>query len=216
MIVESELGEYVSLESHSNESMDLFPNQSLPYFFNGISNMTLKNYTKAIQSLNDGLEFVIENNPLLTQFYSNLGEAYNYSKAYEKSDKAFEDALKVEPDNSSILNNYAYYLSLRKDKLEKAEKFSRRSNELSPNNRSYIDTYGWILYQLGKYKDAEIWLAKASNMGNKNAVIVEHYGDVLYKLDKKEEALSKWKEAQIAGQGTEFLEKKIAEKKLND
>jgi predicted negative regulator of RcsB-dependent stress response len=53
-------------------------------------------------------------------------------------------------------------------------------------------------------------------MGNKNAVIVEHYGDVLYKLDKKEEALSKWKEAQIAGQGTEFLEKKIAEKKLND
>ena len=53
-------------------------------------------------------------------------------------------------------------------------------------------------------------------MGNKNAVIVEHYGDVLYKLDKKEEALSKWKEAQTAGQGTEFLEKKIAEKKLND
>ena len=216
MIVESELGEYVSLESHSNESMDLFPNQSLPYFFNGISNMTLKNYTKAIQSLNDGLDFVIENNPLLTQFYSNLGEAYNYTKAYEKSDKAFEDALKVEPDNSSILNNYAYYLSLRKDKLEKAEKFSRRSNELSPNNRSYIDTYGWILYQLAKYKDAEIWLAKASNMGSKNAVILEHYGDVLYKLDKKEEALSIWKEAKNAGPGTEFLEKKIAEKKLND
>ncbi len=216
MIVESELGEYIALEAHSTESIDLFPNQSLPYFFNGISNITLKNYTKAIASLNDGLEFVIENNPLLLQFYSNLGEAYNYIKEFEKSDKAFEDALKVDPDNSSILNNYAYYLSLRKDKLEKAEKFSKRSNELSPNNRSYIDTYGWILYQLGKYKDAEIWLARASKMGNKSAVLLEHYGDVLYKLNKTEEAVNIWKEAKIAGQGSEFLDKKIAEKTLND
>ncbi len=216
MIVESELGEYIALEAHSNESMELFPNQSLPYFFNGISNITLKNYTKAIASLNDGLEFVIENNPLLLQFYSNLGEAYNYNKEFEKSDKAFEDALKVDPDNSSILNNYAYYLSLRKDKLEKAEKFSKRSNELSPNNRSYIDTYGWILYQLEKYKEAEIWLSRAAKMGNKSAVLLEHYGDVLYKLDKKEEAVTIWKEAKMAGQGSEFLEKKIAEKKLND
>lgn len=216
MIIESELGEYTSLEAHSTEAMDLFPNQSLPYFFNGISNITLKNYTKAVQSLNDGLEFVYENNPLLIQFYSNLGEAYNYLKEYEKSDKAFDDALKVNPDDASILNNYAYYLSLRKDKLEKAEKFSKRSNEIAPNNRSYIDTYGWILYQLGKYKEAEVWLSRAAKMGNKNAVLLEHFGDVLYKLDKKEEAVSIWKEAKTAGQGSEFLDKKIADKKLND
>ncbi len=216
MIIESELGEYVSLEAHSFEAMDLFPNQSLPYFFNGISNITLKNYKKAVESLNDGLEFVYENNPLLIQFYSNLGEAYNYLKEYEKSDKAYDDALKVDPDNSSILNNYAYYLSLRKDKLEKAEKYSKRSNELAPNNRSYIDTYGWILFQLGKYKEAEIWLSRAAKMGNKNPVLLEHYGDVLYKLDKIEEAVSFWKEAKAAGQGSEYLDKKITGKKLND
>lgn len=216
MIIESEMGEYVSLEAHSTEAMDLFPNQSLPYFFNGISNITLKNYKKAVESLNDGLEFVYENNPLLIQFYSNLGEAYNYLKEYEKSDKAFDDALKVNPDDASILNNYAYYLSLRKDKLEKAEKFSKRSNEIAPNNRSYIDTYGWILFQLGKYKEAETWLSRAAKMGNKNAILLEHYGDVLYKLDKKEEALSIWKEAKNAGQGSGFLDKKIADKKLND
>ena len=105
---------------------------------------------------------------------------------------------------------------MRKDKLEKAEKFSKRSNELSPNTRSYIDTYGWILYQLGKYKDAEVWLARASKMGNKSAVLLEHYGDVLYKLNKTEEAVNIWKEAKIAGQGSEFLDKKIAEKTLND
>lgn len=215
MIVESELGEYNSLEEHSSETMDLFPNQPLPYFFNGISNVTLKNYTKAIQSLNDGLEFVYNNNPLLISFYSSLGDAYNVTKEYEKSDKAYDDALKIDPDNADILNNYAYFLSLRKEKLEKAEKFSRRSNELKPNNRSYLDTYGWILYQQGKYKEAEIWLGRAVKIGTKSA-ISEHYGDVLYKLDRKEEALKYWIEAKSSGQGSEFLDKKIADKKLND
>lgn len=216
MIIESELGDFNMLEKHSAEAMDLFPNQPLPYFFNGISNIQGKNYQKASESLRDGLEFVYDNNPLLIQFYSNLGDAYNYIKDYEKSDKAFDDALKVDPDNVSVLNNYAYFLSLRKKTLEKAEKFSRRSNELAPNNRSYIDTYGWILYELGRYKEAEEWLGRAAKMGTKSAVILEHYGDVLYKLDKKEDALKYWKDAKAAGQGSELLDKKIADKKLHE
>lgn len=216
MFIESELNDYVSMEAHSTEAMELFPNQSSPYFFNGVANIQLKNYNKAVQSLKDGIEFVYDNNPLLIQFYANLGDAYNYLKDYEKSDKAFDDALKVDPDNTYILNNYAYFLSLRKKTLEKAEKYSKRSNELAPNNRSYIDTYGWILYQLGKYKESEEWLGRAAKMGAKNAVILEHYGDVLYKLDRKEEALNYWKEAKLAGQGSELLDKKIADKKLHE
>ena len=213
MIVESELGMHDSLQAHSAECIELFPNQPLPYFFNGLSNISLKQYDKAIQSLNDGLEFVYNNNPLMIQMYSSLGEAYNAIKEYDKSDNAYEDALKVDPDNTVILNNYAYYLSLRKKNLEKAEKLSRRSNELAPNNRSYIDTYGWILYQLGKYQEAELWLARAVKMGAKSA-ISEHYGDVLYKLNKKEEALKYWQEAKSAGAGSELLNKKIADKTL--
>ena len=215
LATEAELGEYKSIEAHSAEAMELFPNQPLPYFFNGISNNTLKNYSKAIESLTDGLEFVYNNNLLMIDFYSSLGEAYNSNKQYDKSDKAFDDALKIDPDNASILNNYAYYLSLRKEKLEKAEKFSRRSNELSPNNRSYLDTYGWILYQQGKYKEAEDWLSRAIKIGTKGA-IAEHYGDVLYKLDRKDEALQYWIKAKETGGGSELLDKKIAEKKLND
>ena len=214
LYLESELNELPSLEKHSAEAMELFPNQSAPYYFNGFANLQLKQYDKAISSFNDGVEFVYDNNPLLLQFYSNLGEAYNAKKNYEKSDKSFDNALKVDPDNAYILNNYSYYLSLRKATLERAEKFSKRSNELSPNNRSYIDTYGWILYQLGRYKEAEEWLSRAAKMGSNNGVIMEHYGDVLYKLDKKEEALHYWKEAKLAGDASELLNKKITDKKL--
>ncbi len=214
MYVQYSLNQFDSLEVYSSEAIELFPNQASPYFYNGVTNIQLKDYKKATESLHNGLEFVYDDNQLLIQFYANMGDAYNYLKEYDKSDKAFDDALKVDPDNTYILNNYAYFLSLRKQNLEKAEKFSRRSNELSPNNRSYIDTYGWILYQVGKYKEAEEWLARAVKIGNKNAVILEHYGDVLYKLNKTEQALSYWKEAKEAGQGSDLLDKKIADKKL--
>lgn len=213
MYVESENNDYAGLAAHSSEAMELFPNNSIPYFFNGFANIQLKNYNKAIESLEEGIEFVYNNNPLLKDFYSNLGDAYNAIKDYAKSDKAFDDALKVNPDDADVLNNYAYFLSLRKEKLEKAEKFSRRSNELAPNNRLYIDTYGWILYQQGKYTEAEEWLNRAVKMGRKGTIL-EHYGDVLYKLDKKEEALKYWQEAKTVGGASNLLDKKIADKKL--
>jgi tetratricopeptide (TPR) repeat protein len=215
LYIESELNDYESMQAHSLEGIELFPNNPIPYFFNGFANIQLSKFDNAITSLEDGIEFVYNNNPLLIEFYSNLGNAYNSAKNYAKSDKAYEDALKVDPDNSSVLNNFAYFLSLRKEKLEKAEKYSKRSNELSPNNRSYIDTYGWILFQQGKYKEAELWLSRAVKMGSKSA-ISEHYGDVLYKLGRTEEALKYWQEAKTAGGGSELLDKKIADKKLND
>lgn len=214
MYIDADLADYASLESHSSEAIELFPNQATPYYFNGLANIQLKHYEKAVESLRDGIEFVYSNNQLLIDFYSNLGFAYNYMKDHEKSDKAFDDALKVDPDNTQVLNNYAYFLSLRKKNLEKAEKFSRRSNELSPNNAVYMDTYGWILYQQGKYAQAEEWLASAVKMSGKRSAISEHYGDVLYQLGKKQEALIYWKQAKESGEGSELLDKKINDQKL--
>lgn len=205
-----------SLERHSDQAMSLFPGQPSNYLYNGIANMQLKNYKKAAQSLSDGLEYVSDNKTLMIDFYKSLGDAYNYLKDYEKSDQAFENALKVDADNTYVLNNYAYFLSLRSEHLEKAEKLSRRSNELRPNDRNYMDTYGWILYQQKKYKEAEEWLSGAAKLGLKNPNILEHYGDVLYRLKKPEEALLQWNAAHRAGGSSESLLKKIKEKKLND
>jgi tetratricopeptide (TPR) repeat protein len=210
------LSQYDSLEHHSSIAMELFPSLATTYFFNGIANNQLKNHKKAAQSLKDGLEFVTDNKSLMLDFYSNLGDAYNYLKDYPKSDKAFEDALKINSDNTYVLNNYAYYLSLRNEFLDKAENFSKRTNELKPNDRNYMDTYGWILFQQKKYKEADEWLSKAAKMGPKNPTILEHYGDVLYRLNKPEEALKEWNEAKQAGGDSQALLKKIKEKKLND
>ncbi|MCE3229465.1 MAG: hypothetical protein K0S32_4016 [Bacteroidetes bacterium] len=214
--VDYELSKFDSLEKHSARAMELFPSQANIYFFNGMANMQLKNYKKAAQAFKDGLEFVVDNKSQMLDFYSGLGDAYNYNKEFEKSDKAFEDALKIDSDNTFVLNQYAYFLSLRKENLEKAEKLSKKANELQPGNRSYMDTYGWILFQLKKYTEAEEWLSNAAKLGPKKPDILEHYGDVLYKLNKVNEAVKQWENAKLAGGNSETLLKKIKEKKLND
>jgi tetratricopeptide (TPR) repeat protein len=215
MIIDSELHDTKALEAHSKEAMELFPSQPLPLYFAGAAQIQLKNYKGAIEPLLEAKEYVIDNNPLLTQIFASLGDAYNFLKDYENSDKAFEDALKLDPDNTTIMNNYSYYLSLRKTKLERAEKFAARANELEKTKYNYMDTYGWILFQEGKLDLAKEWIEKALKAGGeRNGVILEHYGDILFKLNNPEKALEYWKKAKETGRGSENIDKKIAEKKL--
>ncbi|MCX6295178.1 MAG: tetratricopeptide repeat protein [Bacteroidetes bacterium] len=215
LIIESELNDFNSMQKESKEAMELFPNQPLPYFFNAVSNYQLKNYEEVVSVLTEGKEFVFDNNLLLSQFYENLGDAQNQLKKYEESDAAYEKSIELDPSNASVLNNYAYYLSLRNKNLEKAEELSKKSNMLATNNSSYQDTYGWILYQMKKYDDAKMWIGKALESGGKsNGTLLEHYGDVLYQLGDIDNALKHWIEAKKVGENSILLDKKIADKKL--
>ena len=152
---------------------------------------------------------------MLAQFYGTIGDAQNQLKNHAESDVAFEKALEYDPTNVSVLNNYAYFLSLRNTNLNKAESMSKKCNDLQPNSSSYQDTYGWILYQMKKYDDAKVWLGKALESGGKNnSTLLEHFGDILYQLGDVESALENWTRAKKQGGKSSLLDKKIAEKKL--
>ena len=124
---------------------------ALPHFLKGLTLLQMKQGDKAIKPFNTALELETENPPLQAQVYALLGDVYNTQKNYTYSDSCFDRALKLQPDDASTLNNYAYYLSLRKAKLDEAEKMSKKSLVLMPDSKSFLDTYGWILYQQGKY-----------------------------------------------------------------
>ena len=136
-------------------------------------------------------------------------------KNYEVAKVDLEKSLEYDPSNVSVLNNYAYFLSLRNTDLIKAESMSKKCNDLQPNSGSYQDTYGWILYQMKKYDDAKVWLTKAlENGGKTNSTLLEHYGDILYQLGDVEGAFKYWTDAKKQGGSSTLLDKKIAEKKL--
>lgn len=215
LLLDSELNDFPAMERESKETIELFPNQALPYFFNGASNIQLKNYKAAIDVLTEGIDFVFNDAQLLSQFYANIGDAHNELKNYTSSDSAYNKALELDPDNTYVLNNFSYYLSLRNTDLDKAEAMSKKSNELEPNNSSYQDTYGWILYQMKKYDDAKVWIGKALQTGGmSNGTLLEHYGDILFKLGETNEALKYWEYAKKAGGATTLIDKKIVDKKL--
>ncbi|MBO4605844.1 MAG: tetratricopeptide repeat protein [Bacteroidales bacterium] len=110
-----------------------------------------------------------------------------------RKNKAFctyEKALKADPDNMMVLNNYAYFLSLEKRNLAKAEKMSRRTVEAEPDNVNSLDTYGYILYLLKRPAEAKVWFKRAIIYGGKeNEAVLYHYYLVLEALGEKDLAL---------------------------
>ena len=92
---------------------------------------------------------------------------------------------------------YAYFLSVDKKHLDKAEEMSYKAVKAEPKNETYLDTYAWILFQKGKYTEARIYIDEAmKNGGEKSSVVIEHCGDIYYMLGEKQKALEYWKQAE--------------------
>ena len=208
-----QLGKWNNLTMHAEEALELFPNNALVYLFAGIGYSQKKDYLTAIDYLETGRK--LANDPqLLSNFYSSLGDAYNASKDFSNSDKNYEQALALNPDNDIVLNNYSYYLSLRKENLDKARQMSLSTVRRNPDNSTYLDTYAWILYQLKEFNEAKTILEKAISINSSNAVYFDHYGDVLYQLGEIDDAVKNWERAHELDKDLKDVEKKIAERKI--
>lgn len=214
LILFSTTNDLEGLLNYGKRATNLFPNQPTSYLLYGNALSQKKRYEEAAEIFQMGKSLVIENPPLLGEFYSSLGNVYNELKQFEKSDENFEKALGISPDNVYVLNNYSYFLSLRNENLEKAKKMSERSNELAPGESSFQDTYGWILYKMGDYKEANKWIDKALENSDKSGVILEHKGDVLFQLGETEKAVEFWKRAKSTGEASELIDQKIQDRKL--
>ncbi len=213
--IDLQLGDYDKMLTHSDMALEYFFEQPILFLFNGLANMQLKDYESAASSLEYGLMIAVEDEDLRQDFLTMLGDTYYYLDAHEESDRYYEKALEKNPDNATALNNYSYHLALRKERLDEARSMSERSLEIDPGNAAFLDTYGWIKYQMKDYGAAKQWINKAMEASeDPSAAILEHYGDVLYQLGQKEKALRYWKKAKEAGNGSEFLNKKIEDQTL--
>ncbi len=209
LFTELELGKDSLLLIDSKRASELFPVQPLPFYFHGVSLLTQKEYSKALSSFNQGIKWVVNNDNLLAEFYSSMGECHYRLKEYGKSDEFMRKALKLSPDNFVLLNNFAYYLSERDENLSEAESMSKRTIDKYPDNSTYLDTYAWILYKQKKYNEALGYMEKAvKDESNASAVVLEHYADILFKTGQTEKAKAYWKKAYEKGEGSEHLKEK--------
>lgn len=208
-----------SLVIYAERAIRLFPNQADLYYFAGIGYAFLNLHANAIRNYNRCLDLIDENKKaMLSEVNASLAESYNELKEFNKSDVHFEEALKWNDKNANALNNYSYYLSIRKERLAYAEKLAKKAIELSPSIGSYQDTYGWIMYQLKNYAKAKQYVQKAIelNTPNADATLYDHLGDIEFQLGNIKEAEENWKIAKQKGMQSDELDNKLKNKRINE
>ena len=202
--------QYSQLVAVADEAIETFPLIPGFYYYKAIALIQQKNHKEAIEVLLAGVDYVIENDMLASDFFSLMGDCYNQIGSHELSDQSYGKSLDYNPNNTFVLNNFSYYLSLREDSLELAKSMSIRCNELtvSSPNPSFLDTYAWVLYKTTNYAQAKEIIEQALELNNNSAVILEHYGDILLKLKLIKDALIQW-QAAFQIQPSEQLQNKI-------
>jgi len=181
---------------HSQEALRHNPNNSQLLYFSALAHIAKSDWQKGREVLETALNFSEnENSYLRSMIYGTLGDVYHQLNEKDLSDVAYEEAIALDSTNVGALNNYAYYLAQRKKDLHRAERFSKLSNDLEPNSATLMDTYAWVLFQQGKFREALSWIEKAVKMETNSAVLFDHYGDILIKLGKEKEALKQWQKA---------------------
>ncbi len=214
LFLETQLEQWDQVIAHAEEALEIFPNQSMIHYFNGFAQLRKRSFPESIASFEQSKRLSGSNPGLLGEINSLLGEAYNTTKEYIKSDKAFDEALGLNPNNPTVLNNYSYYLALRKENLEKAEKMSVLLIKNHPENATFLDTYAWVLFTREKFKEARRIMERALSTGKATATHFEHYGDILYKLGDTDNAVRQWEKARGMNANSETLNKKIANRKI--
>ena len=214
ILINSRQDDFEDVILNSDKAMVIFPNQGILYYLSGYAHVRQKMYQEAIYLLKSGIRLTGDNPSMVSDFNSLLGEAYNGVEDYENSDKAYEEALAFNEENAQVLNNYSYYLALRNENLDKAEKMASKLVKLNPNDANFLDTYAWVLYTRKKYKEARKIAEKAVDSGKAKAVHYEHYGDILFKLGDVDGAVLQWQKAKGLDSSLKLIDKKIADRKL--
>ena len=202
------------LVKYANEALELYPTDAEVYYFAGLGYLKLQDYTKSLEVLSTGRDLVIEDPELLSQFYSSLGSVYFKTDNWTECQKSFEQALIQNPDNATGLNNYAYYLALKKVQLDKALGIIQYAVSMQPNNAIYLDTFGFVLFQKKQYQNALVQLEIAVGIMQTDQEIWEHLGDTYFMLGNEVKALECWNKALTLNPAHLKLKEKINQKKF--
>ena len=197
--------------------LNIYPDKHEFYLYKGNAYYQIKKYQEALAVFLEGINYIPEEDKAsLTMFYGQIGDLYHHLNKKEEAYISYEKALKYNENNIYVLNNYAYFLSLDKEQLDKAERMISKCVKMQPKNPTYIDTYAWVFFQKENYSLAKFYIESAiSNGGEKSSDILEHYGDILYKTGNTDKAIEQWEKAlkiREDGEDTVLLKKKIENK----
>lgn len=232
MEIESYLGQTDSVTLYLNRALKRFPNDATLYLRRGHLHLVAKELDEALSGYREALKYA-DNDTLRSSIWGYMGDLYhqkavngremvtegqvgtrstdrNERKQMVKCYDCYDKALKLHPENSSVLNNYAYFLSLEERDLERALKMAEEATTLTANNPTYLDTRAWVLHKLGRNDEAKRIMRQAISLDASNSADLQvHYGDILAALGEKFMAEVYWRKARDNGYDKASIEQRI-------
>ena len=191
LLQESQFEEVIAVGLQANEYV---PENIFVHYFIGIAYAQTNQHREAVSWLNDAT-FLPARRDFKSLVFAAKADSYQTIDEWEKAKEDYEQAIRLDPQNATALNNYAYYMSLRSEDLDKAADLSQQSLEIEPDTPSFLDTYGWILYLQENYEEALEFLTLAVENGGNSADIFEHLGFAHKSVGNTEEAISYFQKA---------------------
>lgn len=199
-----------SVDKYTTIALERFPEDAeLRLQKASVTAYMLEKPQEAVPLFEEALKYA-KTDSLRSVIYGAIGDNYHTLGDDRKCFKAYDKGMKLDTTNVSIYNNYSYFLSLRNERLDKALEWAQKAVRLDPNNPTFLDTYAWVLYQLGRYEEARIPMRQAISLdSDNNKELYVHYGDILYKLGDRYMASYYWKKALENGYDAQEIENRL-------
>lgn len=201
---------YEAAIAAGDRAIELNPNNIELYGYIAPVYYNIKQYDKAIEVYKKALAAVDSTDTEhRSMFLGGMGDAKFSMGDTIGAFALYDQAIEIDPNNVSILNNYAYFLTLCNRDLDKAERMSAKTVQAEPQNATFLDTYAWVFYKRKEYTMAQLYIEMAiKNERRPSSDIYDHYGDILLAVGNKQEALKQWKKAlELDAGNKELLEK---------
>lgn len=183
----------------SRESVEQFPESVNLLDVNGMSHLMVGEEEAALKAWEKASRLAVTSaqNNLASSIYAKMGDLLMSMNRKDSCFAAYDSALVYGPNNVMVMNNYAYYLSVNNQDLDKAERMSLKTLKATPNSPVFLDTYAWICFKKGEYNAAMLYIQQAyNNGGNVDPELLEHYADILHKTGASDSECQKyWKES---------------------
>ncbi|MBR4849460.1 MAG: tetratricopeptide repeat protein [Alistipes sp.] len=208
--MESYLNRPDSVAHYTNIASMLFPENRQLLAAQSYLAVHNKEYDRAI-AINKEMLKGAESDSVRSELWGSIGDIEHQRNNMKQCYKAYEKALRYDADNSSVLNNYAYFLSLEGRNLERAFTMATRATVLSENNPTFLDTKAWVLYKLGRYGEAKKVMQQALSLDRSQSPEFSlHYGDILFALGEEFMAKIYWRKALERGADAKEIERRFS------
>lgn len=203
-----QMGEYESVKSIADSADQYAPDDAYVQFFAGASYM-LTDHPEEAQRWLEQASYAPANRNFRSVIQSTLGDVLSDLDRWEEARSSYEQALRLDPQNHNAMNNYAYFMSVRGERLDYALELAEKAISFEPENSAYLDTIGWIQFKRGELEEAKEYIQRSVDTGDASAEVYEHLGDVYEAMGDIENALIWWNKALEDDSEREYLNERI-------